>query len=666
MGGRVTLLITGAVLLASSYLLYDGKRAEMETRDQQNEYQFQGIARGNVESGLARGVSAIKRDLQDVETTFPRTTTDDGYYDLSIVKNLYGDLDVVVQANSGEADYQVDGNVIFTASLPAAFVVEDDVVEVNAAGTYQISGVDRRMDTTVPAAGYSNPVRGLITTEDHRAALAGELDSYRVVGKGSAPEDPVDQGSIIGGYDETDIEAFYQDAKSNATTTLSADPDGNVSETLFSSAAGNSSASNPAIIRAMGNLNLTSSVSGYGMLIVEDGDLNVLGGGLDWEGVVMVRKEWQDTVAVNLQNTTINGGFIAYDYELAPTLGLCVPDFTIDGDEAVVNEPFALRVEVLGAAIVSGEYDMPVTARVNVGGTAYEPWGSYDLALDGNVNTGNSGITYLWEPTEIFEAGSRIAIDARSWTRAEGTDGSLESHWSISMEENSSIEGPQIYLLKDDDPVPSVGGFQGQYSVAEFLDGYIENDMLTVDANQGVSLFELGVTDTGSEAFDLQDLVVMITMIDASQSGCVPGGGTSQLYVDIINSEIHYSSEAIAKLGLHLNTVREDIDVKITETAVQGTQEGEAGVYETGIEADDAEVEENTEGVTTVTVCHNGSEKTIPFAALAAYIGRGATMGTCPIGTTTTTVCHNNKTKVIPLSALPAHLGHGDTEGACQ
>ena len=243
MGGRVMLLITGAVLLGSSYLIFNGKRTEMETRDQQNEYQFAGIARGNVESGFDRGVSAIKRGLMDVETTFPRATMADGYYDLSIVKNLYGDLDVSVQAYSGEAAYDVAGNVIFTATLPGAFVVEDDEVQISASGYYQISGVDRRMGSTDTEAGYSNPERGIITTESHATALSGTLDATSVVGIGSSPDDPVDQGSIIGGYSEEEIEAFYQDARLHATSTLSSDPEGNVSERLFLSAASSSSTS---------------------------------------------------------------------------------------------------------------------------------------------------------------------------------------------------------------------------------------------------------------------------------------------------------------------------------------------------------------------------------------------------------------------------------------
>ena len=664
--GRFWMFTVGAILLAASYLLFSSQRTTIEAREEQSDYQFLGIARDNVESGFDRGVSAIKRDLMDVPTTFPRSSMDDGYYDLNVIKHRYGNLDVVVDAHSGDASYQFQGNVIFTAPLPGAFVVEDDVVDVSVSGSYQISGVDRRINSMEAGAGFNNPVRGIITTESHATALSGTLDAYSVLGIGSSPDDPVDQGSIIGGYSETEIEAFYQDAKTNATTVLAPDSDGNVSESAFISAANGSSESSPKIIRARGNLTLNSSVQGYGMLIVEDGDLKVFAPSFDWQGVVMVRKELKDTVAVNLQNTSVNGGFIAYDYESGVQQGQCVPDFDIVGDEAVVNDPFALRVEVLGAAIsAGGAYDMPVTARVNVGGTAYEPWGDYDKALDGNVNTGNTGITYLWEPTDIFPAGSTISLDARSWERDNDTDGTEESHWSVSMEEHSSTAGPQIYLLEDDDAVPDVGGFMGQYSVEEFLDDYIENDQLVLDANQGVSLFELGSTDTDSDAFDMQDLVVVITMVDASQGGCVPGGGTSRLEMDLNDAEFHYSSEAIAKLGLYLSTIRDVTDVRVTESKIQGGQDDESLVYDDGIEEDDGveEAEQAGEGEATATVCHNGQSWTIPFTMLSAHLGHGDLMGACP---TMNTVCHNGQTKAVPPSAVAAHLAHGDALGACQ
>ena len=637
--GKWILLLVGAVILGVSQLLFSGQRTSVGTRDVQNNYQYLGIARDNVQSGFDRGISAIKRDLMDVATEFPRSTMKDGYYDLSICKNLYGDLDLNVEATSGEASWGVTGNAIFTASLPGAFLIEDDVVEFSASGFYQVSGVDRRMPSLGSGSGFNDPVRGIITTENHASALTGEVNLTSIVGLGSSPDDPVNQGSIVGGFSEEEVEALYQEAILNATTVLVPNPDGDVSEGSFLSAAGSSSPGNPAIIRARGNLNLTEAAQGYGMLIVEDGDFNVYANAFDWEGLIMVRKESKDTVAVSLKNTTVNGAMIAYDHETTPPSGQCVPDFDIDGDEAVVNDHFALRIEVLGAAITyGGTYDVPVTARIHIGNEVFEPWGDYDKALDGNVNTGNTGITYLWEPEEIFEAGSAISIDARAWLRYSDTDGTEESDWYVYMEEQSSTNGQQIELLTDNDPVPDVGGFMGQYSVEEFLDGYVENDQLVLDANQAVSLFELGGTDTGSDAFDMQDLVVVVTMIDASQGGCVPSGGTSRLEVSLNDAtEIHYSSEAIAKLGLYLDSIREATDVRVTHSFMQGNQEHEVLGYEEDVEADDQEEDEGGEGgSTSVTICHKPGQlnmtKSVPEATLAGHLGHGDYLGACTGG----------------------------------
>jgi len=543
--GKFLTLMVGAIILGSSYLLLSGQRATFETREQQSDYQYKGIASGIVQSGFNRGVSAIQRDLMDVSETFERVTMADGYYDLQVTKNSYGDLDVAVNAHSGDAEYDIESSLIFTASLPAAFMIDDDGVVFSGSGFYQISGVDRRMPAQGTGSGFDDPVRGIMSTETHLAEITGSLQMNQVVGIGTQPEDPVNLASVASGFSKADFEALYQEAVLAAHSVLGADPNGNVSESAFISAVSSSSASNPQIVRALGNVTVTGTLQGYGMLLIEDGGLVVSSSDFDWEGLIMIRKQFVDTVDISLSNTTLHGGLIAYDVD-ASGFG-CPADFDIVGDEAVVNDSFTVDITVLGAAIVSGEYDQPVTARINIGGQSFEPWGSYDLALDGNVNTGNSGITYSWESTTVFPPGSIVSIDGRSWTHKDTTvTGTLESDWEVHMEANSSTAGPQIYLLEHTDPVPNVGGFEGQYSVVEFLDDYIENDHLVLDAGQAVSLFEIGVTDESSAAFDLQDLVVLITMNRAGSGVCNLQGASSMFDVDINGgTQIHYSLSLI-------------------------------------------------------------------------------------------------------------------------
>ena len=306
-----------------------------------------------------------------------------------------------------------------------------------------------------------------------------------------------------------------------------------------------------------------------------------------------MRKHFVDTIQVTLRNTTVHGGVIAYDFDPATSLPECVPDFDVNGDEVVVNEPFRVRFKVLGTAITyGGAYDVPVTTRINVGGSSYEPWGDYDLALDGNVNTGNSGVTYTWEPDIVFPAGAAVSIDARSWRRKNGKSGTSNSHWSIYMERNSYDTDGQLQVLENNTPVPDVGGFEGQNSVVDFLADYIEDDKAKLTANQVVNLFELGMTNENSPAFDMQDNVVLITLVRAGEAACEAGGSGSLLEFDIRdNTVIHYSSEAIAKLGKYLDTIRYNTSVRVPESILKGHDKNETPVYDETITVDDQEDE---------------------------------------------------------------------------
>ena len=628
--GRFLTILVGAVVFGASYLLVAGQRATFETREAQSNYQYQGIASNIAQSGFNRGMSAIQRDLMGVQETFERVTMSDGYYDLQISKNIYGDLEVTVDAQNDGATYSMVGNVIFTVPLPAALVVEDEEIVVSGFGFYQISGVDQRMPTRGSGGGFHDPVRGILTKYSHRDDFTSNLRLDRIVGIGSSPDDPVTMASVIGGFEEEQFEALYQEARLKAHTTISAFTEPTLKEAMVVSAANSSSPDDPKIIRVQGDLTITQPMQGYGVFVVEDGNLNIASSDFDWEGLILIRKQFVDTIQVTLQNTMVHGAVIAYDFDPATSLPECVPDFDLNVDEVIVNEPFRVRFKVLGAAITAGgAYDVPVTTRINVGGTSYEPWGSYDLALDGNINTGNSGVTYAWEPDTVFPAGSAVSIDARSWLKPDSVSGTSNSDWYVHMERNSYDTDGQLKVLENNMPLPAVGGFMGQYSVVEFLVDYIEDDKAKLTANQVVNLFELGMTNESSPAFDMQDNVVLTTLVRAGEAACEAGGSDSLLAFDIRdNTEIHYSSEAIAKLGKYLDTVRYNTSVRLVESILKGHDKNEAPVYDESITVDDREDDDAT-GNNTDTVCHYGLDKTIPRAALGAHIGHGDYMGSC-------------------------------------
>ena len=207
---------------------------------------------------------------------------------------------------------------------------------------------------------------------------------------------------------------------------------------------------------------------------------------------------------------------------------------------------------------------------------------------------------------------------------------------------NSFDTDGQLKVLKDNMPMPAVGGFMGQYSVVDFLIDYIEDDKAKLTANQIVNLFELGMTDESHPAFDMQDNVVLTTLVRAGEAACESGGSNSLLELDIgDNTEIRYSSEAIAKLGKYLDTVRSNTGVRVPESILKGHAKNETPVYDETMTLDDQEDEDELKGKITdndrVDICHNpkkGGEKnkSIKKKDLAKHLGHGDYIGDCSDG----------------------------------
>ena len=638
--GKGILITVGFMLAGASYLFLGSEQAVLETKSHQSEYQHLVIARDVARSGFERGVSAIRRDQMGVAQAFEQVQMPDGYYDLTITPRIYGDLDVQVVAHSGAAQDSVRGNVIFTAPFPAAVTLDDQEIDARSTGTYSISGVDRRMPSRGEGGGYREPAYGLMTTAAHAGAISGTMNTTGIVGRGASSE--VEEHSLAGGYDEAYFEALYDEARASSSTLISLAAPLATKVSQLESAMRSSGPGNPKIVRVAGDLyvnsglDFTAPATGYGMLIVEDGDFSVSSDKFNWEGIVMVRKQVEDTVAVSLRNgAEVHGGFVAYDVDGLPT-NECVPDFSIPSDQHSldVHEAYGVRIEVLGAAIsYGGQYDVPVTMQIDIGGEIFEPFGDYDKAIDGNVNRSDY---FVFEPGEVFSPGS-VRINARSWLRNSGTAGTNESDWYTYMTKSSTDVDSRLAVLKDNSSKPTVPGFLDQESVEEFVAPYVAGNVMSMDDNQAIFLFELGGYDTSSPAFDMQDLVVIVTLIDGTQAGCVVQPGTSRLEFTMGDgAQVHYSSEAIAKLGLLLDGIDTQNRVAVTKTSHQARRAREKIRYATSTTPDNTE-EEVTEEQTPpahekVTICFKGQVREVHQKLLAKFVSKGAFVGSCPTG----------------------------------
>ncbi len=551
--GNNVLFVAAAIILGIGTVAYVGQRTLFESNRDQAEYQEQGLARDVAKSGLDRTVSEIKRKMMAVNSEENGVSASGGTYSSRVTPNVYGDLDVQIDAEQGGIQHVIDANVIFETPMAAAITLVAERVTANGVGDYTISGHDRRAPSRANTKGYLQPTTAVATnSQDNLRNIAVGLEKSRVIG-----------GEGHGSWKKEEatpsFDALYDEAIGDATRTVLG---GSVGGTY-------GSADNPAIVHVNGNFKPLLPFNGSGMLIVEDGHFEV-DDNFSWEGIVMVRKNLVDSVNVSIgSGAKIFGSIIAYEASSGgSTVEECeeVP-FVIDDLTTVPDVDVSMEFKVLGAAIsYGGSYDMPVTTRLHIGDNTYDPWGSYNKAVTGNVNGDDEVPAYT--PDFTIDAGTPVTISGRSWYRRSRTRGTRNSDWNTYLSQNSDQGGNQLKVLRDGDNVPNIQGYLGQESIAGFVAEFIgANGKIELAPNQSIYLFELGSTNKGSAAFDMQDLVVLVTMTaEGTITECTTSTVNPVLAFNINDgAEIHYSPESIAKLGKKIGSIRRASKVVVTE-----------------------------------------------------------------------------------------------------
>ncbi|NNE35042.1 MAG: hypothetical protein HKN13_07400 [Rhodothermales bacterium] len=540
--GRAILVLVAASLLGLVSIAYVGQQTRVATEETTADYGYKVIARDIAHSGLDKALSNARVDLMSGQKTWTDVSMGGGSYDVNVVDNMYGDMTINVDAKADDAVHSVQTNVLFEAPMPAAVVLSGEDIVASATGnTFQISGVDRRAPSVASGNGFLAPIYGVMAnTPDVANEVLSSMSADNIVGQGGVAS--VSNGIDMGWYHD-----LYTSAMSSASLITPSAP--------YSGVYG--STSDPKVVLINGDFVPTGSFSGAGLLIVGDGDVNILDS-FSWEGLVVIRRADVADISIDLGgNTVIHGGLVAMEATGAVSTSTCtdVP-FTIDGLQTIPQVPFAVRFDVLGAAIsAGGSYDMPVTSTVRIGDDTTAPWGDYGNPIDANLNT---GIVYDFEPEGTFAPGTGVTVSGRSWVKNFEQDGDLPSEWSVEMEQNSESGGSQLTVLRNGDNVPDLAGYLDQTSAEEFVSGFIGDDgKMKLAENQSIYLFELGTSDPSSAAWDMQDLVVVVTLVRAD-AGCeTTAAAAGSISFSMSGSaQINYSGEAIAKLGAVLPSVQ--------------------------------------------------------------------------------------------------------------
>ena len=197
------------------------------------------------------------------------------------------------------------------------------------------------------------------------------------------------------------------------------------------------------------------------------------------------------------------------------------------------------------------------TASLAGGGTALAPWtlnngvvtinSSLSIGvryIGGSITCGAGGVSIPTQGTLILQAGSgtptttSLNMTAGSTTPVLNTvvsnttltvqghagGNGLCSNFSsanilstdINNQSTTANNDGHVISLKKGDPVPGIEGFGGQQSISEYLTGagYVNtaNNTIKIGKNDVIYLFELGGGTYGDRPFDLQDMVVLVTL----------------------------------------------------------------------------------------------------------------------------------------------------------
>lgn len=164
--------------------------------------------------------------------------------------------------------------------------------------------------------------------------------------------------------------------------------------------------------------------------------------------------------------------------------------FNISGGTLVLNTPANVTVRVLGSATqCSGmQSAIPVTTQLILDGQPSE-----QLLTNGNSLTLPSGTARTL----------RLSATASGNLPREGCEYNFTA---------SSADSTQVYALFNGDTVSDIPSLADPDRTASFLQNYIVNGTVSLQANQILYLFEMEATSKTDSAYDLQDHAVLITL----------------------------------------------------------------------------------------------------------------------------------------------------------
>ena len=445
-------------------------------------------------------------------------------------------------------------------ALDAALVVMAPAVTPTLSGSYLFDGRDYDPDTGNPTgntARYRNGIKTNSAVVAQRfGGVIGVANKSRVMGVDNAQN--VVDGNIVQGVLQADLDAIFDEAftyDGSNRTTLSSSSFSSTSTVYGSTAA-------PRIVVRNGDLNVTGNLRGTGMLVV-NGNLTTSGSGrINWDGVVMARKDTDDNTAAD---------------NLTMTLG---SNSNITGSLALIQRssafvmPFNARLNVFYEFSSAG-----IQSSVNVEHSKAGKITTGEVAPKGSNRTGSVSVDYTvdleagqqlnffigaYYPSNFGTRSLRNTLAYRHYARGHFSGGSNPKPYGVTA---AHPDNPyQWYMAFEDIDTDLNIGFgtnpDWDYNTPGQEDQKIRIALQCRAYNANGTLKKSGSTQvwencTPENPDTQQDNVALNWTGLTSSSGVVSAphyGG--MLNFNATSANVKYSSASIARLAPFLNTIR--------------------------------------------------------------------------------------------------------------
>lgn len=164
-----------------------------------------------------------------------------------------------------------------------------------------------------------------------------------------------------------------------------------------------------------------------------------------------------------------------------------------DDDSITTDQAVHMEVRLLGAAFsTNGVTPSPVQFLTRTGPGL---WNNTFFGTEDDINPAQVLISQEVSAGVDIDFAARGRLGSFSWTPYRHT----------------LSESFNVIALKDGDDIPTYAPAFNQNTIEDHVSAYVQDGKISIGPREVIYLFELFTTNTRSSAFDLQDVVVIVT-----------------------------------------------------------------------------------------------------------------------------------------------------------